>query len=101
MEAVWKDSERYKVGGAPVRRVFDTPARTLFDAEKNMWKTEGGTEDLVFFSRIIDNGYFKKAGWPKYQKMKYPLLCDTSIFCRHIDWNGMQFPMNGEEREFK
>ena len=100
LEAVWKDSEQYKVGEAVARRVFDTPARSLYDAEKNIWKTEGGTEDLVFYSRLIDNGYFAKAGWPKFQKKKFPLLCDTSIFCRHIDWNGMQFPANGEEKVF-
>jgi hypothetical protein len=99
-DAVWKEAEPYQVGAAAVRRVFETPARSWYDAENATWKTEGGTEDLVFFSRMIDNGILKKAGWPKYQKMKYPLLCDTNIYCRHIDWNGIQYPANGEDKKF-
>jgi hypothetical protein len=100
IEAVWKDSPEYQIGTTIVRKVFDTPAHAIYDAEKLMWKTEGGTEDLVFYSRLMDGGYFAKAGWKKYQKMKYPLLCDTSLFCRHIDWNGIQYPANGEEKAF-
>jgi hypothetical protein len=100
IEAVWKDSKEYVAGNAVIRQVFETPGKTSWDAEKNVWKTVGGTEDLVFFSRIKDRGYFAKAGWKKYQKMEWPLLCDTSIFCKHIDWNGTQYPANGEERQY-
>jgi hypothetical protein len=35
---------------------------------------------------------FEKAGWPKFQKMKYPYLVDTSIFVKHIDQNGQMWP---------
>jgi hypothetical protein len=83
-----------------VRKVFETPSRSYYDPEDQCWKTTGGTEDLTFYSRLIDNGLLEKAGWKKYQKMKYPYLCDTSVFCRHIDWGGIQYPSQGEEKEF-
>ena len=28
------------------------------------------------------------------QKMKYPYLIDTSMFCQHIDEQGVQYPAN-------
>ena len=37
--------------------------------------------------------HLEKAGWPKYQKMKYPFLVDTNIFVQHIDQNGRMFPI--------
>ncbi len=43
---------------------------------------------------------FKKAGWPEFQKKKFPFLVDTKIFCRHIDWNGVQYPAHGEIGQF-
>lgn len=101
LEAVYKDSEEYSIGSLKLRRVFDTPSNTYYDAETNAWFSKGGTEDLVFYHRVKDGGYYKKAGWSKYQEKPYPLLCDTSIFCKHIDWDGIQYPANGEEDQFK
>ena len=49
----------------------------------------------------MEDGFFKKSGWGEFQKKKYPLLCDTTIFCQHIDTNGKRYPSNGEEQEFK
>ena len=100
LELIYKDSEEYKIGDTKLRRVFETPSDTYFDAEKNAWITVGGTEDLTFYAKLHDEGYYKKAGWNKFQEKKYPLLCDTSIFCRHIDWNGTQYPSLGEEKVF-
>lgn len=100
LEVVWKESKEYQVGNAFARKVFETPNASHFDPETNSWVTEGGTEDLTFYHRLIDKDILKKAGWPKFQKKKYPYLCDTSIFCRHIDWNGSQYPSAGEEKEF-
>jgi len=100
LEQVWKESPEYQIGSAVARRVFETPSNQTFDAEKGVWMTTGGTEDLTFYQRLKKDNIFKKAGWPKYQKMDYPLLCDTSIFARHINWDGVQFPAAGEEQAF-
>jgi hypothetical protein len=100
LEVVYKQSPQYQIGNTTVRRVFETPGNQSYDAEKGCWQTRGGTEDITFYRRLIDDGLLKKAGWPKYQRMKYPYLCDTSIFARHIDWNGVQYPSAGEEQAF-
>lgn len=100
IEAVWKESPQYQIGAAVARRVFETPSNSAYDAEKGVWLTTGGTEDLTFYQRLIKDRILEKAGWKKFQKMKYPYLCDTSIFCRHINFDGVQYPSAGEERAF-
>ena len=100
MEIVWKESEEYQIGNLKVRKVFETPNNQTFDAERNAWAARGGTEDLTFYHRLKTENVFKRAGWPEYQKKEYPLLCDTSVFCKHIDWGGIQYPSNGEEKDF-
>jgi len=101
IEAVYNDVEEYQIGALKLRRVFNTPQNTYFDAESQTWNTSGGTEDLDFYHRLKNKGYFKKAGWSKHQAMEYPLLCDTEIFGRHIDWDGVQYPAHGEEKQFE
>jgi hypothetical protein len=100
LEVVHKESPEYQIGSAVCRKVFETPSNQSFDAEKGVWLTTGGTEDLTFYHRLKNDGIFKKAGWPEFQKKQYPLLCDTSIFCRHINWDGIQYPTAGEEQAF-
>jgi hypothetical protein len=100
LETIWKESPQYSLGDSVARQVFQTPAAQVYDAEKQGWMSKGGTEDLTFYHRLIDDEILAKAGWPQYQKMKYPYLCDTSIFCRHIDWNGIQYPSQGEEQQY-
>ena len=100
LEVVFKESEPYDIGATHARKVFVTPSSQVFDAEKGGWISSGGTEDLAFYHRLINDEILAKAGWPQYQKKKYPYLCDTSIFCRHIDWNGIQYPSQGEEQQF-
>lgn len=100
LEHIYKDSAEYQIGTLKIKKVFQTPTNTFFDAEKNAWMNTGGTEDLDFYHRLKDGGYYKKGGWSKYQDKQYPILCDTSVFCRHIDWNGVQYPSMGEELEF-
>ena len=100
LEVIYKQSPEYQLGSVVVHKVFETPANQVYDAEKGTWATTGGTEDITFYHRLINDGILKKAGWPKYQKMKYPYMCDTEIFCRHIDWNGVQYPSAGEEQAF-
>lgn len=100
LEVIYKESPQYQIGNLTVRRVFETPSQSLYDPEKEVWTLSGGTEDLTFYQRLKKDGILKKAGWPKYQKMEYPYLCDTSIFCKHIDWEGVQYPSKGEEQDF-
>lgn len=100
LKVVWDDSEEYSIGNDKLRRVFETPQKAWLDHQKGQWFTQTGTEDLNFSWKLIEKGYFKKAGWPEYQKKKYPFLVDTSLFCRHIDQNGIQYPAMGEEKYF-
>lgn len=101
-KAMYEDSPVYTVQpGLTARKIFESPSRIEIDPETKGLINGRGTEDLPWYSRIIEGGYLKKSGWSEYQNKKYPFLCDTSIFCRHIDQNGIQYPSRGEEREFK
>ena len=100
LKAMWKDSEEYMLGEHKVRRIFETPAKVGWDPENRAWVNSVGTEDLPWYSRIIEGDYLRKAGWPKIAKRKYPFLVDTKVFCSHIDFNGIQYPSRGEEQEF-
>ncbi len=101
LKAVWEDSEEYQVQpGIRPRRVFETPSTAFVDPETGALQTFTGTEDLAFYDRVMKGEYFKKAGWAKIQKRKNPILCDTSIFCTHIGFDGIRYPSMGEEREY-
>ena len=100
MELLYKESEEYSIGTTRLRKVFDTPSENKYDAETQTWSSSGGTEDLTFYNRVIEEKILSRAGWPNIQKKKYPFLCDTKIFCKHIDWHGNQYPANGEEKQF-
>jgi len=92
LREMWKESPEYKARNIIVRRVFDTPRRVHFTPEANQYTTFQGTSDLEWCNRVIEGGYFKKAGWKKFQKKKNPFLVDTSIFCKHINIDGTQYP---------
>lgn len=105
LKAMYEESEEYVLRDAAgaeviVRRVFETPAKVWYDPAQHNWFTEVGTEDLKWCRRVIEGNYFKKAGWPEYQRKKFPFLIDTKLFCRHIDFDGVQYPARGEETEF-
>lgn len=92
LRAMWAESEECTIGKITTRRVFDTPRAVWFDPERGVFNTAAGTSDLDWCSRVIDGGFFDKAGWPQYQQMRWPFLVDTNLFCRHINPNGEQFP---------
>lgn len=101
LKAMSVESPEYEVRpGYVVKKVFETPARIWYDPEGRNWYTATGTEDLEWCSRIMDQGIFKKAGWPEYEGKEFPFLIDTTLFCRHIDNDGVQYPAHGEELEF-
>jgi len=91
---LWKDSPEYSVNEQITRRVFDNPSEGWRDPVSGAHMSRSGTTDLNFCRRVIDGGYLTKAGFPEHQKMKYPFMVDTTIFVRHIDNNGVQWPLD-------
>lgn len=93
IKAAWEESEEYEVNGTITRKVFEQPGSIWFDEEKGGVVSKGGTTDLAWCSRIIDDRLFKKAGWDKFDKVKYPFLVDTNIFIKHITQDGVMYPL--------
>jgi len=95
LQAVWDDSPEYRVphSNRSTRRVFDTVSQTWFNEERGANEMLSATSDLNFCTRVIQGDYLTKAGFPKIAKMKYPFLIDTNIFCKHINPDGTQFPI--------
>ena len=100
LEVMWKESEKYRAGVYGIRRVFYQPEANWFDPLSG-WHRGSGTTDLEWCSRIIMTKVFERAGWPKYQKMKYPFLVDTNIFSVHIGQDGTQYPIGGVPAKFQ
>lgn len=101
LKAVWEDSEEYQVQpGIRPRKIFETPSTSFVDPETGAISKFTGTEDLAFYDRVKKGDYLAKAGFSKIQKRKNFLLCDTSVFCAHIDISGQRFPSMGEEKEY-
>lgn len=89
---LWKTAEEYTIGTTKTRRVFKHPEDVLLDPNSNDFYLSQGTTDLNFCNELIAKNIFEKAGWPEYQKKKFPFLVDTSIFVKHIDNDGIQWP---------
>lgn len=101
IKILYEESEEYEITeGVRARRVFHTPGGHSYDAELNAVLGYRGTEDLPFYTRLIDDKVLKRAGWPQIQRKKYPFVCDTRIFCRHISEAGTQYPAYGEEQDY-
>jgi hypothetical protein len=95
LKVMWNDSPEYNPGdGKVIRRVFDTPTKSWFNEDKGTQETLVGTSDLDFCTRVMRGNYLAKAGWPEIQAMKYPFLIDTNIYCKHINPDGTQFPID-------
>lgn len=92
LREMWQDAEVYQLGPIQTRRVFETPARAWFDPETGFVNTVTGTSDIDWCHKVMDGGYFAKAGWTEYADKEFPFLMDTNIFCKHINPNGEQFP---------
>lgn len=95
LRTMWADSEPYQVGNQTTRRVFDTPRAAWFNEATGQYNTTSGTSDLDWCQRVIEGGYLHKSGWGAFaeEHPRWPFLVDTSIFCRHINPDGTQFPM--------
>lgn len=92
IKELWKTAEPYQIGNTTTRRVFKHPEEVHLDPNSNDFYLSQGTTDLNFCNELIANKIFEKAGWPEFQKKKYPFLVDTSIFVKHIDHDGVQWP---------
>lgn len=93
MKKVYDDSPEYIVqDGGKVRRVFETPGKTWFNEETGAQEMLVGTSDLDWCKRVIQEGYLKD--WPAVANKRFPFLIDTNIYCKHIDPDGTQFPIN-------
>ena len=93
LRAMWDESPEYRIGNDVTRRVFQEPSKLWFDPFKGRMTASSGTSDLAWCKRVMEEGFFEKAGWPKYQKMENPFLVDTNLFIRHIRDDGVQFPL--------
>ncbi len=102
LREMWKDSEEYEINGQKTRRVFHSPRDLFFDPEfPGVTSQVGGTSDLHWCTRVMEEGYLKKAGWTTYARKKYPYLIDTNIFCYHINPDGEMFPNEQELAPWK
>ena len=99
LKLMYDESEVYSVpsqyGPITVRRVFETPRSSWQDPETGKYNSQGGTEDIPWCDRIMKDKILERSGWKKIAKLKYPFLCDSSIFCQHIDNNGLRYPGPG------
>ncbi len=93
LRAMWNESAEYRIGDQVTRKVFAEPSKVWFNPEKGQMESQSGTSDLAWCHRVQTEHWFEKAGWPKYDKMKYPFLVDTSLFSYHIDEAGRQWPL--------
>lgn len=96
LKEVWKDAPEYRVanGNKSTRRVFDTLSQSWFNEETGNQETLISTSDLNFCTTVIKGNYLEKAGFHKVAKQKYPFLIDTNIYCKHINPDGTQFPID-------
>jgi hypothetical protein len=99
MKRVWDTSPEEVLntmyGKQVVRKVFETPRNAFFNPETNKYAQRTGTEDLFWCDRLINEKVFENCGnpkWAKFGKMKFPFICDTGLFARHIDNSGRVYP---------
>jgi hypothetical protein len=101
LKLMWEEAEWYNVYGDRVKKIFTTPRVAMKNDFGDFVGGMVGTEDLPWYERIMKDSFLERAGWPQLQTEEFPFLCDTNIFCRHIDQAGNQFPTKGEEEHYK
>jgi hypothetical protein len=96
LKEMWKDSPEYLVRNVLTRRVFDTPRALWYDPETGYQNATQGTSDLEWCTRVIEGDYLRKSGWGDFvdslPDKRYQMLCDTRLYCGHIDQSGKMFP---------
>lgn len=94
IQIMYEDSPEYLTEGKiKARQIFKTPAEVTWDKETMTHTSNVGTSDLQWCTRVMEEKVLSRAGWPKIARKKYPFLCNTRIFCKHIDLqSGEVFP---------
>lgn len=94
IKLMYEESESYEtLGKRQTKKIFETPAKITYHKETQAWSSGQGTSDLAWCHRVIDEDVLRRAGYPKIGRKKYPFLCDTNIFCKHIDLaTGKMYP---------
>ena len=94
LEYMYKNSRELQTRtGEIVREVFTTPRELWLDPQSMSWGVHGGTEDLWWCDRVIKEKVLWHTGWRKHHKKKYPFIVDTGMFCKHISYEGKQYPV--------
>ena len=91
LKAMWEKSEEIKVGNDTVRKVFHTPRSATYNEKTGAYEIQGGTEDLWWCTRVMNEGWLHKTGYKKVANRKNPFIVDTGIKCGHIDNYGRVF----------
>lgn len=102
IKLMWKESESYTtLGKRRTRRVFVTETELIFNPATGERTTSRGTSDRLWCERVIREKVLARAGFTKIGRRKYPFLCDTGIFCRHIDlMTGKVYPPEDVVNEY-
>ena len=100
LKVLYDSSPTYQAGSLSLREIFITPRKVWYSPEHRNWFTSTGTEDLAWCTRVMEEDALRKAGFDEFADKEFPFVIDTSIFCRHIDMDGIQYPARGEEQQF-
>jgi len=90
IQAMWNMCPEYRLcDGNLSRKVFHTSRSGSWDIKKGKFELGSGTQDLWFYDNLTKHDVYRKCGFHNIadKHSKYPLLCDTSIRCGHIDRN--------------
>lgn len=105
LRAMWEDAEEYELINTRTRRVFHTPRDIWYSPDTLQFHTATSTSDLHWCTQVMEGDYLRKAGWGKFvdglEDPRYPFLCDTQLFCRHIDPDGRIYPSDQELLEWQ
>jgi hypothetical protein len=91
LKAMYDESETYKKGEMALKKVFYTPRDLITDPETGAYSFTGGTEDLWWCDRVMNEGWLKRLGFDHVSNEPYPFLLDTSIDCKHINTDGAMY----------
>jgi hypothetical protein len=96
LQLMWDESPEYSVAGHVTRRVFNTPRDMWQDPQKGYIAQRGGTSDLEWCTRVMEEDFIRRAGWTDYmdglEDEKLPFPVDSGIFAKHITTSGEMFP---------
>jgi hypothetical protein len=99
LRKVWNEAKTYRASnGEETNQVFITPRKIDFTMTPFHFNVQLGTQDLFFFDKLLADKkrILKESGWQKIARKKYPFLCDTNVFCKHIDRSsGKTYPITG------